>query len=77
MGMFYYVLEIQRRADGTDNQSLTARSSLALGLSYYYDRCSKMVATDLYPMVTIMLIGSDGEVYQNNSITTLYEESAE
>jgi hypothetical protein len=71
--MHYFIIEIQNRADGIDNvQNIVSRQSLATGLSYFYDRCSKMAATELYPTVTLMLIDSDGTVIENKHITTAY-----
>ena len=72
--MQYHIIEIQRRPDGINNvQSIETRNSLATGLSYYYDRCSKMAATILYPSVTLILIDSEGAVYENRHILTAYE----
>lgn len=69
----YHIIEIQNRADGINNvQPIESRNSLATGLSYYYDRCSKMAATTLYPTVTLMLMDSNGEVYENKHLTTAY-----
>lgn len=71
--MYYYTIEIQNRADGIDNvQPIVARQSLATGLSYFYDRCSKMAGTTLYPTVTLMLIDSEGKVIENKHIKTAY-----
>ena len=71
--MHYFVIEIQNRADGVDNvQNIVSRQSLATGLSYFYDRCSKMAATTLYPTVTLMLIDSEGHVYENKHLATSY-----
>jgi hypothetical protein len=78
--MYYYTIEIQNRADGIDNvQPIVARQSLATGLSYFYDRCSKMAGTTLYPTVTLMLIDSEGNVIENKHLTTAYtpEETPE
>lgn len=76
--MHYFIIEIQNRADGVDNvQAIVTRQTLATGLSYYYDRCSKMAATELYPTVTLMLIDSDGHVYENKHITTSYVAEGE
>ena len=70
----YHIIEIQNRADGINNvQEIVSRNSLATGLSYYYDRCSKMAATTLYPTVTLILIDSNGTVYENKHLTTAYE----
>ena len=71
--MHYFIIEIQNRADGVDNvQQIVSRQSLATGLSYFYDRCSKMAATELYPTVTLMLIDSDGHIIENKHLTTAY-----
>lgn len=70
----YHIIEIQNRADGINNvQNIESRNSLATGLSYYYDRCSKMAATTLYPTVTLILIDSNGTVYEKKHLTTAYE----
>lgn len=70
----YHIVEIQNRADGINNvQEIVSKNSLATGLSYYYDRCSKMAATTLYPTVTLMLIDSNGTVYENKHLTTAYQ----
>ena len=74
----YHIIEIQNRADGINNvQNIESRNSLATGLSYYYDRCSKMAATTLYPTVTLMLIDSDGTVIENKHLTTAYVAPSE
>lgn len=73
--MHYFVIEIQNRADGVDNvQNIVSRQTLATGLSYFYDRCSKMAATELYPTVTLMLIDSNGTVIENKHLKTAYVE---
>jgi hypothetical protein len=70
----YHIIEVQNRADGINNvQAIESRNSLATGLSYYYDRCSKMAATELYPTVTLILIDSNGTVYENKHLTTAYQ----
>jgi hypothetical protein len=74
----YHIIEIQNRADGINNvQAIESRNSLATGLSYYYDRCSKMAATELYPTVTLILIDSNGTVYENKHLTTAYQPESE
>ena len=76
--MYYYIIEIQNRADGIDNvQPIVARQSLATGLSYFYDRCSKMAGTTLYPTVTLMLIDSNGKVIENKHLETAYTPAEE
>ena len=70
----YLIIEIQNRADGINNVlDIVARNSLASGLSYYYDRCSKMAATTLYPTVTLVLMDTDGNIYENKHLTTAYQ----
>ena len=70
----YLIIEVQNRADGVNNvQPIVSRNSLASGLSYFYDRCSKMSATTLYPTVTLMLIDSEGTILENKHLTTAYE----
>ena len=74
----YHIIEIQNRADGINNvQNIESRNSLASGLSYFYDRCSKMAATTLYPTVTVMLIDSEGHVIENKHLTTAYVPEGE
>ena len=74
----YFIIEIQNRADGVDNvQEIVSRQTLASGLSYFYDRCSKMAATTLYPTVTLMLIDSNGTILENKHLTTAWVEPVE
>ena len=76
--MHYFIIEIQNRADGVDNvQDIVSRQTLATGLSYFYQRCSTMAATELYPTVTLMLIDSDGTVIENKHLTTAYVAPSE
>lgn len=73
--MKYFIIELQNRADGVTNvQSIVTRQTLATALSYYYDRCSKMAGTELYPTVTLMLIDNTGKIYENKYLTTAYVE---
>lgn len=70
----YLIIEVQNRADGINNVlDIVARNSLSSGLSYFYDRCSKMAATTLYPTVTLVLMDTDGKIYENKHLTTAYE----
>ena len=74
----YFIIEIQNRADGVDNvQEIVSRQTLASGLSYFYDRCSKMAATELYPTVTLMLIDTNGLVIENKHLATAWVEPTE
>ena len=73
--MQYHIIEIQNRADGVNNVlAIETRNSLASVLSYFYDRCSKMAATTLYPTVTVMLIDSEGTILENKHLTTAWVE---
>lgn len=70
----YLIIEVQNRADGVNNVlDIVARNSLATGLSYYYDRCSKMAATNQFPTVNIELKDTDGNIIKNERITTAYQ----
>ncbi len=71
----YYVIENQIRDDGQINNSMTARQSFASGLSLYYDRCSKMVMTELYPKVAVMLVDEELNVIEHQVINTQYQEA--
>ncbi len=75
----YLIIEIQNRADGINNVLDTvSRNTFANALSYYYDRCSKMAATALYPTVTLVLMDTNGVIYENKHMGTAYSaESAE
>lgn len=75
--MAYYVIENQIRADGVVNNSMTARQTFASGLSLYYDRCSKMVMTELYPKVAVMLTDEELNVIEHNVIETQYQKQGE
>jgi hypothetical protein len=71
--MQYHIIEIQRRPDGINNVlEIVSRNTLATGLSYYYDRCSKMAANTQFVSVTLVLIDSDGAVIENKKLPTAY-----
>lgn len=72
MNMKYYIIEHQKRPDGEINVSETARSSYASALSYYHERCSKMLMTDLYILVSLMLVDEDLNVLEKDLIATQY-----
>lgn len=71
--MYYFVTELQTRPDGIINSSITARSSLATGLSYYYDRASKAVTSQQFTKVALTLQDQNGNIILNESFNTLYE----
>lgn len=69
----YIIYEQQTRPDGVINViPAVTRQSFAYALSYYYDRCSKMVATDLYASVSIMLTDENLNVIKHDTLNTLY-----
>ena len=71
----YLIIEVQNRADGVNNVlEIVSRNTLATGLAYYYDRCSKMAATTLYVSVTLEIMDSDGNLVKPiEKIPTAYE----
>ena len=75
--MQYYVIEIQNRADGNNNQSTTMRQKLSTGLQLFYERCAANTQTQQYPTATVMLIDSEGGIYKNERIKTAWVEPEE
>lgn len=68
----YFIIENQIRPDGEVNTSEVARSTFSSALSYYYERCSKMVATNLYTSVHIMLVDERLAVIKRDDLQTAY-----
>lgn len=71
--MYYFVTELQARPDGIVNSTITARSSLATGLSYYYDRASKAVTSTQFTGVALTLQDEQGTIILNEHFDTIYE----
>lgn len=71
--MKYYIIEHQKRNDGEVNVSETVRTTFASALSYYHERYSKMVMTELYTSVSIMLVDEDLNVIQKDTIETQHQ----
>lgn len=69
----YFVIENQTRPDGVVNTSTTAKQTFASALSYYHDRFSKMVMTELYTSVSLLLVDADLNVEQHDTIKTQYQ----
>lgn len=69
----YYIIENQRNAEGTINTSTIARSSFASALSYYHERYSKMVVTELFVSVSLLLCDADLNVIEHATIETQYK----
>lgn len=73
----YFIIENQKRADGIVNTSTITRQSFASGLSYFYERCSKMVVNTEFPSVAIMLVDEDLNIIEHKVIETQYEAPTE
>ena len=71
--MYYFVTELQTRPDGIVNSTITARSSLALGLSLYYDRASKAVTSEQFTGVALTLQDQNGTILLNEHFDTIYQ----
>lgn len=70
----YFIIENQTRPDGVVNTSTTAKATFSSALSYYHERYSKMVMTELYTSVSLLLVNADLDPIQHDTIRTLYEE---
>lgn len=64
MNTFYYIVELQNRADGLTNSTITQRSSLANALSYYYERKSKLIPNTEFVSAVLMLIDNEGNTIE-------------
>lgn len=71
--MYYFVTELQARPDGIINSTITTRSSLALGLSLYYDRASKAVTSEQFTGVALTLQDQNGTIILNEHFDTIYQ----
>ena len=69
----YYITELQTRPDGVVNSTITARSSLAMGLAYYYQRAAVAVSTTDFTAVALTLQNQYGEIIKNERFDTQYE----
>ena len=72
--MYYFITELDARPDGIINNNITSRSSLANGLSYYYDRASKAVTSTQFTGVALTLQDENGNILLNDHFDTIYEE---
>lgn len=68
----YYVSEFQTRPDGIVNATLQARSSLALGLAYFYQRAAVAVTTTDFTAVALTLQDQRGTIIKNELFATQY-----
>lgn len=69
----YFIVENHINPNGTVNTETVARQTFASALSFYHERYSKMVMTELYPKVAIMLCDADLNVVQHDIIDTQYK----
>lgn len=68
--MYYFITELQKRPDGIVNNTLTTRSTLANGLSYFYDRASKAVSNNSFVSVALTLQDERGKIIKNECFDT-------
>lgn len=70
--MHYYVTELQARPDGIVNSTITARSSLAMGLALFYQRAAVAVTSEQFTGVALTLQDQNGNILLNQHFDTLY-----
>lgn len=68
----YYITELQARPDGIINATITARSSLAMGLALYYQRAAVAVSTTDFLEVALTLQDQHGTILKNEAFETQY-----
>ena len=71
--MYYFVTELQTRPDGIVNSTITTRSSLATGLSYYYTRAAAAVTSEQFTGVALTLQDQNGNILLNEHFDTIYQ----
>lgn len=71
--MYYFVTELDARPDGVVNSTITTRSSLALGLSLYYQRAAAAVTSEQFTGVALTLQDQDGTIILNEHFDTIYQ----
>lgn len=72
--MYYFLTELQSRADGKVNSTINAYSSLAVGLANFYTRAAVAVTTTDYPAVALTLQDQYGTIVKNECFDTQYTE---
>lgn len=70
--MYYFITELQARPDGIVNSTITARSSLAMGLALFYQRAAVAVTSEQFTGVALTLQDQDGNILLNQHFDTLY-----
>ena len=71
--MYYFITELQARPDGIINSTITTRSSLATGLSYYYTRAAAAVTSEQFTGVALTLQDQNGNILLNEHFDTIYQ----
>lgn len=71
--MYYFITELDARPDGVINSTITSRSSLATGLSLYYQRASAAVTSQQFTGVALTLQDEQGTIILNEHFDTIYE----
>ena len=71
--MYYFITELQARPDGIINSTITTRSSLATGLSYYYTRAAAAVTSEQFTGVALTLQDQNGNIMLNEHFDTIYQ----
>lgn len=75
--MYYFVTELQARPDGIINSTITSRSSLATGLSLFYQRAAAACTSEQFTGIALTLQDEKGSIILNEHFDTIYEEPAE
>lgn len=73
----YFITELQVRPDGIVNSTITGRSSLAMGLAYYYQRAAVAVASEEFLSVALTLQDAEGHIRLNECFETQYKAEEE
>lgn len=63
-----YIIEHQKRKDGVVNTTEVGRSTYELGVSYYYERLSKMVVNQEFDSVSLMFVDEELNVFMKETI---------
>ena len=69
----YYIIEHGIRPNGVVNTSETARSTFSSALSFYYERMSKMVASEDFVSAHFMLVEENLSIIKKDDVETAYK----
>ena len=70
----YYIIEHDKKPDGSINVSEIGRATEATARSYYFERYSKMLVTEQFKSVALMLVDEDLNVLIRHIVETQYKE---